>query len=129
MAYFHVTYNQGRTDNVTLEATSHLSIMSFFQEISTAKITMIKEILFSKEHQINDRNQIVVEEPFSREIRAMVQTKKHKNKIITFRFAKKSLTKDQIIKLIKQYVQIDDEPITKVINILRWNNAKISSSI
>jgi len=120
MSMFHITYNQGRTDNVTLEANSHLNILEFFNQVSTAGVTIIKEILFSKNYNINYIEHNRYDEPFDRELRVMVETKKHKNKIITLRFAKKDLTKQQITKLVKQYAQVDDEPIIRVLDIVRW---------
>lgn len=108
---YYITLNQGRSDNVYLYADSINDINSFFQAVSTANVTKIKKVVFSKEHLINT-NSVRAFSPvaFEKEIRAFAITENSQGLII-LRNIKTNLSDEFIQEKIKLYLKFNNETI------------------
>jgi hypothetical protein len=101
---FHVTLTQGRADTLTLEADTKSDVISFLTAITTATISNIKEIVYSKEHNINYVPQ------------AVEQTSENYAEVFYLYNVKHTVTKEKIIEQI-QHLNILDEQINDVVSV------------
>jgi hypothetical protein len=115
MSFYHVTLKQGRSDSMIIESPSKLALLSFFTSVSTAIVSGIKKIVFSKELLINYENKIFVNSPYYREVLIFAKSET-KAKVFKLYFVKNTVTKDDLFNhFIK--LNIDEEKITDVYNI------------
>lgn len=108
--------NQGRSDTFIAESNSKYDLLNFLKTCSTATVTSIKEIVYSKEYGINFVKQTVNKEDYYKKIKVHAISKT-KAKVFTLYFVKKSITKEQLLKNFKK-LYIDDEQITDIANII-----------
>lgn len=113
--FFHVTLSQGRSDSLTLEADSKNDILTFFNTVSTAIVSSIKQIVYSKEYGINFVNQAISKGLYYRKV-LVVAKSKTKARVFTLYFVKKTATDELILKSF-QKLYIDDEKIEDIYNI------------
>lgn len=118
MEVYHITMSQGRSDSLTLEATSKSDILNLLNSMSTAIVSSIKLIVYSKEYGINYVPTIFALVPFFSKVQILVKSKT-KARTLTFYHFKKNYDKDKLLKDI-QKLYIDDESITDIINILEY---------
>lgn len=115
MNKYSVSLKQGRTDTLTLEADSITDILTFFNTVSSAVVSSIKKIVFSKEYDINYLSSIPVYVPFYSEVLVFAKSQT-KGKVFKLYFVKKTVTKEDLFKeFIK--LKIEDENITDIYNI------------
>lgn len=119
MSLYQVTLNQGRSDNCYVYADTVADIKSFFQAVSTANVTIIKKVVYSKEHLINT-NSVRAFSPvaYEKEIRAFVITDTQQG-IIILRHVKQNLTDEYLQDKIKQYLRFNNESINDFNTITR----------
>lgn len=117
--YYIVTLNQGRSDTITVEADSVTDVKTFFQTVSTANITMIKKIVYSKDLGIGSALTNFTPNNQDRFLNILVQNQLGQTGTLNIQFPIKNLSKDQIVRSVKKNLLLHDKPITKVINILR----------
>jgi len=119
---YQVTLNQGRTDTVTVEANSFLDVKTFFETVSTANITFIKEILYSKKLGIGSLPTSasgavpLIGEQYKL-LLALLKTDSFSG-TVSIDYPSKKLTKDKMIDIIKDTLFIRDEPVIEVLNLL-----------
>lgn len=120
--YFYVTLFSGRSDNITLEANSKNDIISFFETVSDAKITSIKQIVYSKELLIGTGSGALAQIPVTtkRDIKIMAKTKNFTN-IIDIRFIKSSLSRSIIETNIKKFLLLNGEKIESILSMVESN--------
>lgn len=116
--YYQVTLNQGRTDTLIVEADRLHDVKTFFKAVSTANITLIKKIVFSKELGIGSMATTYQQNNQNKFLRILVKNDKSFTTSLNLSFPIKNISKDKIIKYIKKNLLINDEPITEIINIL-----------
>lgn len=116
---FYVTLNQGRTDNVYLYADSKEDILSFFNAVSTANVTIIKKVIYSKTHLVNTSGvRGFTPEPHNEEIKVMYSTYNYTD-MLTIRFPKQNITNDFLISKMKQFLRYKNESIIDVLSIVK----------
>jgi hypothetical protein len=113
--HFHVTMTQGRADSFTLESNSLNDLKTFLSNISTAVITSIKKIVFSKELNINYSSRSVVVEPYYHSVSVFCKSDNFAD-IITLYNVKKSITTKDILDNVK-LLTLNNEPIIDIYNI------------
>lgn len=118
MSLFYVSITQGRTDNVYLEADNKADILTLMNAMSTAVVSSIKQIVYSKENGINYIPTLFVPSPFFRKIEVLAKSKT-KARTLTFYHFKKNYDKEILLRDI-QKLYIDDEVIIDIINILEY---------
>lgn len=119
MSYFYqVTLNQGRTDTLLVESDSELDVRSFFDTVSTANVTSIKKIVFSKVLGIGSMYTTYIPNNQNRYLNVLVQTEKGYTTTLNFQFPIKLLDKQKIIDSIKKNLLCNGDKITKVLNIM-----------
>lgn len=118
MPHYQVTVKQGRSDTLTLETNSVNDIKDLFNQVSTATITSIKEIVYSKDLNINYTQKTYIQDNYNNICQLIAQSET-KAKQLTIYNVKKDITPQQIEQsLIKNKIYIDDEQITKLTNCL-----------
>lgn len=115
MSYFHITLKQGRSDSMILESPSKLAILSFFNSVSTAIVSGIKKIVYSKDLKINYVPSTPTNEAYYKEVLVFAKSKT-KSKVFRLYFVKESITKDKILNQFKK-LNIDDEKIIDIYNV------------
>lgn len=116
---FYVTLNQGRTDNVYVWATSKENVLSFFKSVSTANVTIIKEILYSKDFLVGTNGvRAFSPQAHDQEIKVLFNTLNHTD-MITLRYPKATLTNEKIQTYMKNHLGLKDEVITDFISIVK----------
>lgn len=113
MSLFHVTMTQGRSDTFYVECSSSPILKNVLNEISTANVDNIKEIVLSENFKINDLPSYEFDD-FYFELNVFCSSKNY-SKIIKLPYIKKNLSNEFIIKSIKRNVLINDEPIINVV--------------
>jgi len=117
--FYQVTLNQGRTDTVTVEADSLIDVKTFFTTVSTANITSIKKIVYSKELGVGSSpDTSYVSNNQNKFLKILVKTDTSHTATINVSFPIKSLTKEDIIKTVKKNLLLNDEQITNILNII-----------
>lgn len=115
MSSFHATIKQGRSDSLTLEADNKSDILTFFNAVSTAVVSSIKKIVFTKDLSSSSLNVPFVSSPFYSEVLVFAKSKT-KSKVFRLYFVNKIVTKDILFnQFLKLY--IDDEKIIDIYNI------------
>lgn len=117
---FHITLSQGRADTLYLEANSKADVISFLESITTAVISNIKEVVFSKDYNINYINQIVEQTTSFKTVSVFVLSKTYAETFELYN-VKHSVTKEQIIKQMKN-LMILDENIIDVASVTFYDN-------
>ena len=118
MAYYQVTLNQGRTDTITIEANSVSDIKKFFNAISTANITMIKKIVYSKDKKIGSSIPVYELHNFNyKKLLALVSNGEITSQI-SLEFPKKDIKKDKVVNSIKKNLLLNNKKITKIYDVV-----------
>jgi hypothetical protein len=112
---FHVTLTQGRADTLTLEADTKSDVISFLTAITTATISNIKEIVYSKEHNINYVPQAVEQTSCYRCVTVFATSENYAEVFYLYN-VKHTVTKEKIIEQI-QHLNILDEQINDVVSV------------
>lgn len=112
---FHVTVTQGRADTFYIEADTKGDVLSFLGSITEATITNIKEVVFSKDLNINYIPQTQEYETAFRVVHVMAFSDSYAENFELFN-VKHTATKDSIIAHMKNMF-ILDEPIIDVADI------------
>ncbi len=116
--FYQVTLNQGRTDTVTVEADSLIDVKAFFQTVSTASITMIKKIVFSKDLGIGSVATTYIPNNQNKYLNILVKTEKNYTTTINLSFPIKNIDKKKIVESVKKNLLCNGDKITSVINIV-----------
>lgn len=117
---FHVTLTQGRADTLYLEANTKSDVLSFLSSITTAVISNIKEVVFSKDYNINYIPQTYEQTTSFKTVSVFALSENYAD---TFEFynVKHTVTKEQIIKQMKN-LMILDENIIDVADVTFYDN-------
>ncbi len=115
MIPFHVTLKQGRSDSLVFEANSKADILSFLTSVSTAIVSSIKKIVYSKDLNIDFVPSVFVDELFYTEVLIFAKSQT-KAKVFKIYFVKKTVTKDILFNQFKK-LNIEDEKIIDIYNI------------
>ncbi len=118
MNLFYVSMKQGRTDNVYLEADNKADILNLLGAMSTAVVSSIKQVVYSKENGINYIPTLFSKSPFFSKVLVFAKSET-KAKVLTFYHFKKDYDKKQLLTDI-QKLYIDNEKIIDIINILEY---------
>lgn len=112
---FHVTLTQGRADTLYIEADSKSDVLTFFDSLSTAVISNIKEVVFSKDYDINFIAQSYENTTSFKVVRVFALSENYAQ---TFEFfnVKHTVTKEQMINKVKK-LMIKDEQIIDVASV------------
>ena len=119
MPHYKVTLNQGRSDTVVVEATSVTDVKTFFETVSTAVITIIKKIVFSKELLIGSVATTYIPNNQDKYLNVMVKNEKGFTSTLNLAFPMKNLEEKKIIATIKKNLLINGSKIEEIINILK----------
>jgi hypothetical protein len=112
---FEVTLTENNTTTLVIQANSIIQILDFYQTFSTATVTKIKKVVY---RSLNDD---FTDDLYDSELKALVSTD-NRNTQFSIHFVKKNLTKDTVMKSIKQNIIYLSDPITKVNNIIVRKN-------
>jgi hypothetical protein len=127
--FFHITLTQGkRADTFYAEFTSETKAKTFFQTVSTASITSIKKVVYSKKYDINYHDTNHIETKYNDELIATIQSKDYTD-IFKMKFPRIDLTQKQIIKHIKKNITIKGQPVINVVNLLVVANEGFSPTL
>jgi hypothetical protein len=118
MPYYQVTLNQGRTDTVTIEADSIKDIKSFFDMLSTANITMIKEVVYSQKLLNSPKKTEFIKNKNFKYLNVMVRSKNKKVLTIDIKYPKNDIKQKDLVKQIKKKLLLFDDEIIEVLNVL-----------
>jgi hypothetical protein len=119
--FYHVTLNQGRTDTLTVEADTVSDVRTFFETVSTANITMIKKIVYSKALGIGSAHTTFLPNNQDSFLNVLVKNKNGITGTLNISFPTKNLSNEIIIKSIKKYLTLNGDEIVEVINIIKAN--------
>lgn len=118
MPHYHITLKQGRSDTLTAEFASVNDVKELFNQVSTAQIQNIKEIVYSKDLNINNTQKTYINDNFKEECKFIVQSEKIAKSYAIYK-VKKDLTPQMLqTSLIKNKIHLDNEPIQTLINCL-----------
>lgn len=121
--WFHVTMTQGRADSFELESTSKGKLLTFLNTVSTAVVSSIKEIVFSKEKNINYNSTIQISnEKAYRKVEVFCKSENYA-KLFTLYHVPLSVTKELLVKEFKKLL-ILDEPIIDIYNVLFFEDVE-----
>lgn len=120
--FFHVTLSQGRSDSLIIESDNKISALNFFNTFSTAVVQSIKNIVYSKKHDINYTTKVNNKSTTYYKVEIFCKSK-HYAKIFTLYDVMKSVTKQQLINDFKK-LYIDNEPIEDVYNIIVFDSSE-----
>jgi len=119
MSFYQVTLNQGRTDTVVVEADSLNDVKTFFKAVSTANVTSVKKIVYSQKYGIGTTiNTVYKSGNQNRFLKVLVKTEQGFSATLNVSFPLKSLTKEEIIKTVKKNLLLNDDEITRILNIV-----------
>ena len=126
---FHCTVRQGRrSDTFYLESPSETKVKHLLQSLTTASITSIKKVVYSKKLDIAYHATNHIESKYDIELVAIIKSKIYQD-IVAIKYPKQNLDKDTVIKFLKKYLTIKGQPVTNVVNILIKENEGFSPSI
>jgi hypothetical protein len=118
MPHYHITLKQGRSDTLTAEFASVNDVKELFNQVSTAQIQNIKEIVYSKDLNINYTQKTYINDNFKEECKFIAQSEKIAKSYAIYK-VKKDLTPQMLqTSLIKNKIHLDNEPIQTLINCL-----------
>lgn len=113
--FFHVTLSQGRSDSTILESSSLNDIKQFYKLVSSAILSSVKKIVYSKDLDINYSNAIInIEDTYSQLL--VFCKSKTQAKVINLYNVKKSIKEKDILKSFKT-LTINGEKIEDIYNI------------
>jgi len=115
---FHLTLKQGhRSDTLYLESSSETKIKNFIKAVSTADLISLKKVVYSKKFGIAYQvTNFIESKKHNEELEVIVESKNFVD-LINIKYSKKDLTKDTIVKTIKKYLLLNNEPILTIISI------------
>ncbi len=118
MPHYHITLKQGRSDTLTADFASVNDVKELFNQVSTAQIQNIKEIVYSKDLNINYTQKTYINDNFKEECKFIAQSEKIAKSYAIYK-VKKDLTPQMLqTSLIKNKIHLDNEPIQTLINCL-----------
>jgi len=112
---FHTTLSLGRSDTLVLESTSKSKLLTFLTTVSKAVVRNIKEIVYSKDYNINYTPKIFEPSEIYSKVVIQALSQNYSETYILFNI-KKSVTKKDIQKEFKQLL-INNEPIVDFVSI------------
>jgi hypothetical protein len=116
MPLFQITLNQGRTDTLYNWFTSLDNAKLFYETLSTAMITSIREVVYSKKYGINYTPlPKKITPPYYKELSVIVGTEHYHDRHLTFRFAPKTLTLNDLVKN-KHLFIVDGQRATRIVD-------------
>lgn len=113
--WFQITLTQGRADSIFLEADNKNDVLTFFDTVSTAVVTSIKRIVFSKKYNVNYIDKIPNSEPTYKEVLVFAKSKTY-SKVFRLYNVKRSITEEQLLKSFEK-LNILNEKINDIYNI------------
>lgn len=121
MKYFHVTLTQGRSDSIECQADSKSDILNFFNTVSTAIVSSIKHVVYSKTKKINFTKSILPskEKAYNR-VEVFCRSKTYA-KIFTLYHVPLSVTKEVLVSNFKKLLIVDEE-IIDVFNVVFFDD-------
>lgn len=117
MFYFHVTLTQGRGDSLTVEMDSKTDVLNFFTSVSTATVTNIKKIVYSKELGINYSKSTFFPVGFYKQVNVLATNGKEA-KVFELNHVKKTITEKKILETFKRNVLINGKKVVDVYSIV-----------
>jgi hypothetical protein len=106
---FHITTRFGRSDTFHVEAISLSSLLGFFQTFSHAVVANVKEVMFSKEFNVNYVQKNYVQSDVWQRVYIHALSE-NKAKTFTLYNIKRTVTQEMIVDQFKK-LYIEDEPI------------------
>ncbi len=120
---YHTTMTQARAHSFYLESISHAKLLSLLNTISTAVVTNIKKVEYSKAFGVNYTGvPIRTIEPSYQRVEVFCRTK-DRARVLTLYDVKKSVTDKSLTKSCKR-LMIEGEKIIDVYNILYYDNSE-----
>lgn len=122
MKKFHLTLTQGRSDSLCIESSSKDKVLNFFKTVSTAIVSNIKEILYSKDLNINYTPTTFIPTDFYQKIEVFCATSQNA-RVYTLYNVKKSVTLQQLKKDLRK-LYIDGQEIIEIYNVLVYEHTE-----
>lgn len=118
--FFHITMSQGRADTFYLESSSKSKVLSFLTTLSTAIVRNIKEVVYSKNYNVNYVSKSPFVESLAYHKVIIFAYSKNYSKQFTLYNVKKSITQEQLETAYKKLFIIN-EPIIGFYDISFYN--------
>lgn len=118
MPLYHVTMTQGRSDSFYVECSSVSVLKNFLNQVSTANIDNIKEVVYSKVYNVNYISKTSESSNYDFELNLLLSSANH-SKILKIPFPKKDLISSNVLKSSIKNLLIDGEKIIKIVCINR----------
>lgn len=116
---YHITLSQGRSDTIYLESSSKSKILTLLNTISTAVVRNIKELVYSKDYNINYVSKPFEPSPTYHKVIIFALTENYADTITLYN-VKKTVTKELLQKQFKK-LMINNEPIIDFFDIQFYN--------
>ena len=116
MPLYHITMTQGRSDTFTVESSSYNKIKQMLNSLSTANIDNIKEIVYSKDLDINYSIKTTEANLSNSQMNVLCKSKKY-TKLFHFPLVAKNLSVDKVSNIFKKHFLINGEPVIEILNI------------
>lgn len=118
MPYYHLTLTQGRADTITsIEADSKTDLLNLFTSVSTATVTNIKKIVYSKDLNINYSKTTFFPVGFYKQVNVLATNGKEA-KVFELNHVKKTITSKKILETFKRNVLINGKKVTDIYSIV-----------
>lgn len=125
---YHITMAQGRSDTFYLHATTKQKVLNFLNTVSTAIVRNIKEVVYSKNYNINFSNDTpFIPSATYHKVIIFAYSKKYSQQFILYN-VKKTITEDFLKEQYKTLL-ILDEPIIGFFNISFYDEVSRSENI
>lgn len=119
MSLYQITLNQGRSDTIQLEASSLFDVRTFLESLTTANITSVKKVVYSKDLGIGSGFTTYIPNNQDSYLNVMVKSKKGYVGTLNLSYPIKNLTSETISKSIKQHLLINGDEIVDIVNIIK----------
>lgn len=124
MSWYHISLAHQRTDTIEVQSKSKDKLLSFFNSVSKSIVRNIKEIVYSKSHNINYTPKKYIPSDTWKKVLVSARSKNH-SKVFTLFNVKKTVTQRDIINNFKN-LYIKTEPITDFSEILFFPEGDLS---
>lgn len=121
---FHLSLAGSRTDTITVESPSKSKLLEFFNKVSLSVVRNIKEIVFSKDYNINYVDKPFISQGRYKKVIVTALSATH-SKIFTLFNIKITVSKEQIMTEFKKLL-IENEPIIDFTSILFFQEGDLS---
>lgn len=116
---YHISLAQGRTDTIYLESSSKSKVLSFLNTVSTAVVRNIKELVYSKDYNINYTPKPFEPTQTYHKVIVFALTQNYADTITLYN-VKRTVTKELLQKQFKK-LYINNEPIIDFFDIQFYN--------